>query len=107
MNCNRNAWKIGDNEFGSRLFVGTGKYRSFRKWRAAMKRREPKWIAVAVRRVNQADRSKESLLGASLTGRNFLLYNGVNVTTADKYPQELGWGAKWAYRTGEARSDRR
>lgn len=49
-------------EFKSRLWVGTGKYRSFEETAYAVEASGTDVVTVAVRRVNIIDRSKENLL---------------------------------------------
>lgn len=54
--------EIGGKQFGSRLIVGSGKYKNFDETRAATIAAGAEMITVAVRRVNITDPSKESLL---------------------------------------------
>jgi len=54
--------KLGPYQFTSRLFVGTGKYDTFPLMREALEASGCQVVTVAVRRVNLADKSKESLL---------------------------------------------
>jgi len=56
------ALKLGPYTFTSRLFVGTGKYETFPLMREALEASGCQVVTVAVRRVNLADKSKESLL---------------------------------------------
>ncbi len=49
-------------EFKSRLWVGTGKYKSFEETARAIEASGTDVVTVAVRRVNIIDRSKENLL---------------------------------------------
>ena len=53
--------RIADREFNSRLFVGTGKYRSFQEMARCHAASGAEVVTVAVRRVNLTDKSKESL----------------------------------------------
>ncbi|HEV2762325.1 MAG TPA: thiazole synthase [Pyrinomonadaceae bacterium] len=53
--------EIAGREFGSRLIVGTGKYRSFEEMKAAHRASGAEMVTVAVRRV-PLDRSSESFL---------------------------------------------
>lgn len=53
---------IAGREFGSRLIIGTGKYRSNEQMVDAFTRSGAEMITVAVRRVNITDRSQPSLL---------------------------------------------
>ena len=54
--------KLGPYTFTSRLFVGTGKYDTFPLMREALDASGCQVVTVAVRRVDLADKSKESLL---------------------------------------------
>ena len=53
---------IAGHEFRSRLWVGTGKYKSFVETQKAIEASGADVVTVAVRRVNITDRSKENLL---------------------------------------------
>ena len=53
---------IGNIEFSSRLWVGTGKYKDFKETALAMEASGTDMVTVAVRRVNITDRSTENLL---------------------------------------------
>jgi thiazole synthase len=76
--------RIGGREFGSRLFVGTGKYRSFPEMAHCHEASGAEVVTVAVRRVNLTDRSKESLLDHVDRSRFFLLPNTAACYTADE-----------------------
>src|ERR1041384_1763190 len=65
---------IAGRTFRSRLFVGTGKYRSFQEMARCHEASGAEVITVAVRRVN-LDRSQESLLDYIDTSKHFLLPN--------------------------------
>jgi thiazole synthase len=65
---------IAGRTFRSRLFVGTGKYRSFQEMARCHEASGADVITVAVRRVN-LDRSQESLLDYIDTSKYFLLPN--------------------------------
>jgi thiazole synthase len=67
--------KIAGREFQSRLLVGTGKYRSFPEMARCHEASGAEVVTVAVRRVNLADRSKESLLDYIDRSKYFLLPN--------------------------------
>ena len=54
--------RIADREFQSRLFVGTGKYRSFQEMARCHAASGSEVVTVAVRRVNLTDKSKESMI---------------------------------------------
>ena len=57
-----NAYRIGDLELHSRLFIGTGKYRSPEENRAALDESGAEVVTVAVRRVDLRSREAGSLL---------------------------------------------
>ena len=63
---------IAGREFASRLFVGTGKYRSFPEMARCHEASGAEVVTVAVRRVNLSDRTKESLLDHIDRNRFFL-----------------------------------
>ncbi len=74
--------KIADRTFSSRLFVGTGKYATFPLMARALEASGAQVVTVAVRRVNIADRSKESLLDYVDTSKYFILPNTAGCYTA-------------------------
>jgi thiazole synthase len=76
--------KIADKTFSSRLIVGTGKYSSPSVMVRAHEASGAEMITVAVRRVNIADRTKESLLDYIDTSKYFLLPNTAGCYTADE-----------------------
>jgi thiazole synthase len=78
------ALKIADREFQSRLLVGTGKYRSFPEMARCHEASGAEVVTVAVRRVNLADRSKESLLDYIDRSKFFLLPNTAACFTAEE-----------------------
>ena len=75
---------IAGREFQSRLFVGTGKYRSFPEMKRCHDASGAEVVTVAVRRVNLTDRSKESLLDYVDRSKFFLLPNTAACYTADE-----------------------
>src|SRR5208283_859578 len=75
---------IGDREFHSRLFVGTGKYRSFQEMARCHAASGAEVVTVAVRRVNLTDKSKESLLDFIDRSKHFILPNTAACYTADE-----------------------
>src|SRR5271169_706787 len=75
---------IVGREFQSRLFVGTGKYRSFPEMARCHAASGAEVVTVAVRRVNLSDRSKESLLNYIDRSKFFLLPNTAACYTADE-----------------------
>lgn len=74
---------IADRTFRSRLFVGTGKYRSFQEMARCHQASGAEVVTVAVRRVNLTDRSKESLLDYIDRSTFFILPNTAACFTAD------------------------
>ncbi len=75
--------RIADREFKSRLFVGTGKYRSHHEMARCHAASGAEVVTVAVRRVNLTDRSKESLLDFIDRSKFFILPNTAACYTAD------------------------
>jgi thiazole synthase len=75
--------RIADREFRSRLFVGTGKYRSNQEMARCHEASGAEVVTVAVRRVNLTDKSKESLLDYIDRSKIFLLPNTAACYTAD------------------------
>lgn len=75
---------IAGRAFGSRLIVGTGKYRTFQEMRRAHEASGAEMVTVAVRRVNLSDRSKESLLDYIDRKKFFLLPNTAGCYTAEE-----------------------
>jgi thiazole synthase len=76
--------RIAGHDFTSRLFVGTGKYRSFPEMARCHEASGAEVVTVAVRRVNLADRTKESLLDYIDRKKFFLLPNTAACYTADE-----------------------
>src|SRR5262245_12130026 len=76
--------KIAGREFDSRLFVGTGKYRSFPEMARCHQASGAEVVTVAVRRVNLTDKSKESLLDYIDRSKFFILPNTAACYTADE-----------------------
>ena len=74
---------IAGKAFSSRLIVGTGKYPSNAVMVQAHDASGAEMVTVAVRRVNIADRSKESLLDYIDTSKYFVLPNTAGCYTAD------------------------
>src|SRR6202158_1602185 len=75
---------IAGRTFQSRLFVGTGKYRSFPEMKRCHEASGAEVVTVAVRRVNLTDRTKESLLDYVDRSKFFLLPNTAACYTADE-----------------------
>ena len=76
--------RIADREFRSRLFVGTGKYRSFQEMARCHAASGADVVTVAVRRVNLTDKSKESLIDYIDRSRLFILPNTAGCYNADE-----------------------
>ena len=76
--------RIADREFRSRLFVGTGKYRSFQEMARCHEASGAEVVTVAVRRVNLTDKSKESLIDHIDRSKMFVLPNTAGCYTADE-----------------------
>ena len=76
--------KIAGKEFRSRLFVGTGKYRSFEEMARCHAASGAEVVTVAVRRVNLTDKSKESLLDYIDRSKFFILPNTAGCYNADE-----------------------
>lgn len=76
--------RIADRTFRSRLFVGTGKYRSFQQMARCLELSGAEVVTVAVRRVNLTDPSKESLLDYIDRSKYFILPNTAGCYTAEE-----------------------
>ena len=76
--------KIAGREFRSRLMVGTGKYADFEQMCRSLEASGAEIVTVAVRRVNIADRNKESLLDHIDLKRYTLLPNTAGCYSADE-----------------------
>src|SRR5260370_26431013 len=74
---------IAGREFHSRLFLGTGKYRRNQEMARCHTASGAGVVALAVRRVNVTDRSKESLLDHIDRSKLFILPNTAACYTAD------------------------
>jgi len=77
-------FQLGGRTFGSRLIVGTGKYKDFAQTRAAIDASGAEIVTVAVRRVNITDRSKENLLDFLDPKRHVVLPNTAGCFTAEE-----------------------
>jgi thiazole synthase len=75
---------IGDHRFRSRLFVGTGKYRSNAEMVQAIEASGADVVTVAVRRVDLDRRKEEGMLYHLDPTRFFLLANTAGCYTADE-----------------------
>src|SRR6202790_2236064 len=76
--------RIAGRNFSSRLFVGTGKYRSFQEMARCHAVSGAEVVTGAVRRVNLTDKSKESLLDYIDRSRMFILPNTAACYTAEE-----------------------
>src|SRR3954447_5055161 len=74
---------IAGRTFKSRLFVGTGKYRSFQEMARCHEASGAEVVTVAVRRVNLTDKTKESLIDYIDRSARFILPNTAACYTAD------------------------
>src|SRR6185503_14940396 len=75
---------IAGREFSSRLFVGTGKYRSHQEMARCHEASGSEVVTLAVRRVNLTDKSKESMLDYIDRSKLFILPNTAACYTADE-----------------------
>src|SRR5712692_5260509 len=75
---------IAGRQFHSRLFVGTGKYRSHQEMARCHEVSGAEVVTLAVRRVNLTDRSKESLLDYIDRSKLFILPNTAACYTAEE-----------------------
>src|SRR5664279_2013434 len=75
---------IAVRAFGSRLMIGTGKYRSFAEMARCHQASGAEVVTVAVRRVNLTDKSKESLLDYIDRSKFFVLPNTAACYSADE-----------------------
>lgn len=76
--------KIGDREFGSRLFVGTGKFSSPDVMLEAIKASSSEMITVAMKRVNMLNEATDEMLTHIDREHVQLLPNTSGVRTADE-----------------------
>jgi thiazole synthase len=77
------TFTIAGRAFHSRLFVGTGKYRSHQEMARCHEASGAEVVTLAVRRVNLTDRSKESLLDFIDRTKLFILPNTAACYNAD------------------------
>src|SRR5882724_8295719 len=75
---------IGQHSFGSRLIVGTGKYKSVDETERALVASGAEIVTVALRRVNLQDRGEGSMMKLLTGGRFKLLPNTAGCFTADE-----------------------
>ncbi len=80
---------IGKRQFGSRLFVGTGKYASVEQTEAALVASGAEVVTVALRRVDLKQRGAGSLMGLLASGRWTVLPNTAGCYSADEAVRTL------------------
>jgi len=73
---------IGDKTFTSRLFVGTGKYKSPAETAAALRASGAEVVTVAVRRVNLSETGEGSMMKILADGKYTILPNTAGCSTA-------------------------
>src|SRR6476660_5241293 len=78
------TFTIAGRAFHSRLFVGTGKYRSHQEMARCHEISGAEVVTLAVRRVNLTDRTKESLLDYIDRTKLFILPNTAGCYSADE-----------------------
>ena len=81
--ANDDALKIGEHEFRSRLFIGTGKYKDVAETRAALEASGAEVVTVALRRVDLKDRGEGSMMELVLSKKWKILPNTAGCFTAD------------------------
>jgi thiazole synthase len=89
MTGSEDALEIGPYTFGSRLFVGTGKYRDVAETRAALEASGAEVVTVALRRVDLKDRSSESMMSLMASKRWTILPNTAGCYTAEEAVRTL------------------
>ncbi|MBV9688297.1 MAG: thiazole synthase [Ktedonobacteraceae bacterium] len=82
-----NTFKIGTREFGSRLLLGTGKYRSFEEMRASLEASGAEIITVALRRLDLSNPHQPSLLDYIDPNRYIILPNTAGCKTVEEAVQ--------------------
>ena len=75
---------LGGKTYGSRLIVGTGKYKDFEETRRAIDASGAEMVTVAVRRVNITDPGKENLLDHVPPSQFTILPNTAGCYTAEE-----------------------
>jgi thiazole synthase len=75
---------IGKHAWGSRLFVGTGKYKDLDETKRALEASGAEVVTVALRRVNLADRGEGSMMSLLSSGRFTILPNTAGCYTAEE-----------------------
>ncbi|GHF27411.1 thiazole synthase [Kordiimonas sediminis] len=77
------TWQVGDKTYGSRLIVGTGKYKDFEETAAAVEASGAEIVTVAVRRVNVMDPNQPMLVDYLDPKKITYLPNTAGCFTAD------------------------
>lgn len=80
---------LGSHRFNSRLFVGTGKYKSVEQTREALEASGAEVVTVALRRVDLKDRSSGSLMSLLMSKRWTILPNTAGCYTAEEAVRTL------------------
>lgn len=83
------SWSVAGRSFGSRLIVGTGKYKDFAETAAAIEASGAEMVTVAVRRVNLADAAAPMLQDFVDPTRYTYLPNTAGCFTADEAVRTL------------------
>jgi thiazole synthase len=89
MNDLLSGLRIGQHTFGSRLFVGTGKYASVEQTERALVASGAEVVTVALRRVDLKQRGAGSLMGLLASGRWTILPNTAGCYSADEAVRTL------------------
>ena len=76
--------RIGQFEFNSRLFVGTGKYKNVEETRLALEASGAEVVTVAIRRVDLNDRGEGSMMRLVTSGKWTILPNTAGCYTAEE-----------------------
>ena len=76
--------EIGNRQFKSRLFTGTGKYRSLKEMQQSLERSKCEMVTVAIRRIQKAEGSSENLLEAIDWSKYWMLPNTAGCTNSDE-----------------------
>jgi len=84
-----NLLEIGGHTFRSRLFVGTGKYKSVEETGAALTASGAEVVTVALRRVNLSERGAGSLMELVLSKRWTILPNTAGCFSAEEAVRTL------------------
>src|SRR3954467_13038814 len=105
------TWAVAGRTFGSRLIVGTGKYKSLEENAAAVEASGAEIVTVAVRRVNISDPSRPRLTDFIDPEKITYLPNTAGCFTADEAVRTLrlareagGWNLVKLEVLGEART---